>query len=140
MEIAHHQQRRVEQRLPVAQKLQVGFLEIAAGAFVLPGEMTLEPHVSKAACGGVALLIGGGVGVEQFGGLEKLGVLDHAFLEAEGVVAGGIGGDGRGMRQYPAEIAEMVLVGGCLLAGEARPFADEVGDGHGVGGRLKGEG
>ena len=49
--------------------------------------------------------------------LEKqLGVLDHAFLEAEGFAAGRVGLGGSGPAEQPAEVAKVFLVGGRFFA------------------------
>ena len=75
VEIADDEQGRIEERLAVAEKLLVGFIQVLFLALVLPAETALLPHVGKAAFGGVA-------GVRVFE-IEKLGVLDDTLLVAE---------------------------------------------------------
>jgi hypothetical protein len=57
-------------------------------------------------------------------------VLNHPFLETEEIIAAGIGLIGRRLAQQPAQIGEVLLIGGSLLAPIARPFPLEFSGGH----------
>ena len=48
--------------------------------------------------------------------VEKLGALDDALLEAEEILAAGVGLHGRRLAQDMAEVDEMLLVSGRFLA------------------------
>jgi len=61
---------------------------------------------------------------------QHFGVLNHAFLETEEIIAAGIGLIGRRLAQQPAQIGEVLLIGGSLLASVARPFPLEFSGGH----------
>ena len=110
VEIADHQQRRVEQRFAVAEKLLVSVIEVLLLAFVFPGEAALLPHIGKPAFVWFS-------GLRLLAQLEKkLGVLHHAFLEAEGFAAGRVGLGGCGLSKQPAQVTEVFLVGGRFFA------------------------
>ena len=62
--------------------------------------------------------------------VEKLGALDHAFLEAAEIVAAGVGFDRRRLAQEAAKVDEMLLIGGRFLALVAGPFLFEFSSRH----------
>ena len=87
VEVADDQQGRVEQGLAVAEELFIGVVEALFLALVFPAEEVLLPDIGEAALG----VVGAGRGAVFLEG-EEFGVLDDAFLEAEGFGAGGVGG------------------------------------------------
>ena len=89
---------------------------------MVPGEAALFPNISKATLGGVGVGAGGKVG--------QFEVLNDTPLEAEEIVAGGIGFGRGGLVQEPAQVVEVFLVGGGFLALVAGPFLFEFSDRH----------
>lgn len=47
VEIAHHEQRRIEQGLAITQKLLIGGIEVFLLTFVFPGEEAALPNIGK---------------------------------------------------------------------------------------------
>ena len=54
VKIANHQQRRIEQRFTVTEKLFVSLVQVFLFAFVFPGKTVLFPHIGKTAFRGFA--------------------------------------------------------------------------------------
>jgi hypothetical protein len=122
VEIADHEQRRIQQRFPVTEQLTVGLVEVLFLALVFPGEAALFPHVRKAALARFRFLAGI---IEH----EKLDVFDDALLEAEELtrrVRFQRGWD----HEQAAQVVEMGLVRGGFLSAHLGPFRFELRRGH----------
>jgi hypothetical protein len=76
IKVADDQQGRVQECLAVELELAVSFLEVLVLALVFPAEAVLFPDI------GPALLRS-----RPLGETQQSGILDHAFLEAEEIVA-----------------------------------------------------
>ena len=123
VEIADDEQGRIQERFPVAEELPIGLVKVPPLALVFPGEAALLPDVGEAA------LFGGGL-LSAFVEFKKLRVLDDSLLEAEEVGPGRVSLSGRGLAQKAAEIVEVLLVGGRLLATVSGPFPFELSSSH----------
>ncbi|MEI7729902.1 MAG: hypothetical protein WCO56_10050 [Verrucomicrobiota bacterium] len=122
VEITHHQQRRIKERLPVPLELLVRFIQILLLALVFPAEAILFPHIGKPAFSRVTA-------IWRFN-IEQLGVLDDALLETEKIIAGRIGLHWGLVAQQTTKVVEMLHVTGGFLALVAGPFLFKLGDCH----------
>ena len=132
VKIADDEQRRIEQRFPVAEKLLVGFFEIFTRPLVFPSEAIAFPHVGKAALFARGQRLARGVEI------EKLGVLRNALLETKRVVAGRVCLNRRRHAEHPAQVGKMILIRRAFLAGKLRPFRLKLCRGH-LAARLEGQ-
>ena len=104
LEIGDDQQRRVQQRLAVLEKLAVRLVQISVLALVLPGEIAHLPDVGPTLPAG-----------------------DLAGAGLEGIPAARGVGLGRGrLAQQRAQVVEVRLAGRALLQRGVPPFGDEV--------------
>lgn len=124
LEIAHDQERGIQQGFPVAKKLFVRFLEVLAGAFVFPAEAIALPNVRETSVMFYRLCAAGRVKIEQ------LGILGDPFLEAKVVIPRGIRLDRRGQAKHPAKVVEMLGVSRAFLPGKLCPLLFEFRRGH----------
>ena len=109
LDVRDDQERRVLQGRGVEPELPKGHLEVLALPLVLPAEAGTAPDIGPA------------VPAPGLGG---------ALLKSE-PGAGRVGLRGGGLVQQSAEVDEVLLGGGALLEGDALPFGDELGGGHG---------
>ncbi|MDT7952235.1 MAG: DNA methyltransferase [Acetobacteraceae bacterium] len=107
LDVGRDQQRRVFQRARVLQELPVRGVQVLMLPLVLPGEPPAPPHVRPALA---AASLGG------------------TFLE--GIGCAGWVGVGRRFVQRRAQVQEMLLRGGTLVAGIGSPFGDDGRWGH----------
>ena len=87
IEIADDEQRRIEKRFAIAQKLTVGFVEIFLFAFVLPGKTAALPDICE-----TTLSFGLFRDAVRFMKGEELSVFDDALLKTKRFAAGRISG------------------------------------------------
>ncbi len=117
VEIADDQQGRIEQDFAVAQQLLVGIVEVLLLALVFPAKAVLLPHVGKAASGSSA---------DRRASRSSLNANSSAslttrFWKQKRSEPRRVGFRRGGLVEQPAEVVEMLLVGGGFLARDSGP-------------------